>query len=182
MSLFGLGSTKEKSWIEPAVRAMQEQNYAGAQATPSTYTPTGPDLIARYFNPFQEQVTDRTLQGLERGRQMAVNTTGDQAQAAHAFGGSRHGVAEGLTNEGYARTAADTLANLNMQGFDTALGAARDENARSYQYPLTRQQVLNNTLQGVTPMTVRKKQDPGAAMDNFGGLLQTAGNIAAFFA
>ena len=86
----------------------------------------GPD-IQRFQNPYQQQVTDRTLQGLERQRQMQTNTLGAQASQAGAFGGSRHGVAEALTNEAFARQGADTMANLNMQGFNTALGAGQQQ-------------------------------------------------------
>lgn len=86
----------------------------------------GPDM-AQFQNPYQSQVTDQTLADLERQRQMQMNTLGAQAGAAGAFGGSRHGVAESLTNEGFARTGADTLANLNSQGFNTALGAAQNQ-------------------------------------------------------
>lgn len=86
----------------------------------------GPNINA-FQNPYQQQVTDRTLQGLERQRQMQTNTLGAQATAANAFGGSRHGVAEALTNEAFARQGADTLAGLNAQGFNTALGAAQNQ-------------------------------------------------------
>jgi len=83
----------------------------------------GPN-INRFMNPYTSMVTDQTLQDLERQRQMAINTTGQQAQQAGAFGGSRQAVAEALTNEGFARQGAQTFANLQQQGFGQALGAA----------------------------------------------------------
>ena len=86
----------------------------------------GPN-IGQFMNPYTSMVTGRTLSDLERQRQMAVNTTGQQATQAGAFGGSRHGVAEALTNEGFARQGANTLANLQQQGFNTALGAAQNQ-------------------------------------------------------
>jgi len=84
----------------------------------------GPN-IGQFMNPYTSMVTGQTLSDLERQRQMAVNTTGAQATQAGAFGGSRHGVAEALTNEGFARQGAQTLGNLQQQGFNTALGAAQ---------------------------------------------------------
>ena len=84
----------------------------------------GPN-IGQFMNPYTSTVTDQTLSDLERQRQMAVNTTGAQATQAGAFGGSRHGVAEALTNEGFARQGAQTFGNLQQQGFNTALGAAQ---------------------------------------------------------
>lgn len=84
----------------------------------------GPN-IGQFMNPYTSMVTGQTLTDLERQRQMAVNTTGAQATQAGAFGGSRHGVAEALTNEGFARQGAQTFGNLQQQGFNTALGAAQ---------------------------------------------------------
>lgn len=91
---------------------------AGAMAGPN---------IDQFMNPYTEQVTQQTMGDLERQRQMAMNDTGAAATQANAFGGSRHGVAEALTNEGFARQGAQTFANLNQQGFDTALGAAQNQ-------------------------------------------------------
>ena len=84
----------------------------------------GPN-IGQFMNPYTSMVTGQTLSDLERQRQMAVNTTGAQATQAGAFGGSRHGVAEALTNEGFARQGAQAFGNLQQQGFNTALGAAQ---------------------------------------------------------
>ena len=86
----------------------------------------GPN-IGQFMNPYTGMVTGQTLNDLERQRQMAVNTTGAQATQAGAFGGSRHGVAEALTNEGFARQGAQTFGNLQQQGFNTALGAAQNQ-------------------------------------------------------
>jgi hypothetical protein len=79
--------------------------------------------VQRAMNPYIREVTQRTLGDLERQRQMQAMTTAAQAQKAGAFGGSRHGVADSLTNEAFARQAADTAANLNMQGYNTAQSA-----------------------------------------------------------
>ena len=59
-------------------------------------------------------VTDQTLADLERQRQMQQNQIGLQASRAGAFGGSRHGVAEALTNEAFARQGAQTFGNLQL--------------------------------------------------------------------
>jgi hypothetical protein len=86
----------------------------------------GPN-IGQFMNPYTQQVTQNTLADMERQRQMAMNTMGAQASSAGAFGGSRHGVAEALTNEGFARQGAQTFGNLQQQGFNTALGAAQNQ-------------------------------------------------------
>lgn len=76
--------------------------------------------IAQYMNPYQDQVIDRTMQDMERQRQMQTNNIGDRAAAAGAFGGSRHGVAEAETNRGFADQMGNMSAQLRNQGFDTA--------------------------------------------------------------
>ena len=86
----------------------------------------GPN-IGQFMNPYTNMVTGQTLDSLERQRQMQANTTGAQASAAGAFGGSRHGVADALTNEAFARQGAQTFGNLQQQGFNTALGAAQNQ-------------------------------------------------------
>lgn len=86
----------------------------------------GPN-IGQFMNPYTSMVTGQTLQDMERQRQMAVNQTAQQATQAGAFGGSRHGVAEALTNEAAMRQGAQTFANLQQQGFGQALGAAQQQ-------------------------------------------------------
>ena len=54
----------------------------------------GPNIGA-FMNPYQNMVTGQALGDLERQRQMATNAMDAQAGQAGAFGGSRHGVAQG---------------------------------------------------------------------------------------
>lgn len=104
-------------------RSAQGMQAAG-QATMGAMA--GPQIGA-FMNPYTQAVTNQTMLDLERQRQMAGNTMAAQAGAAGAFGGSRHGVADALTNEGFARQGAQTFAGLNQQGFNTALGAAQNQ-------------------------------------------------------
>jgi len=89
----------------------------------------GPANVAPFMNPYQRMVTGQTMQDLERQRQMQQNQIGASATQAGAFGGSRHGVAEALTNEAFARQGAQTFGNLQQQGFNTALQAAQNQQA-----------------------------------------------------
>jgi hypothetical protein len=86
----------------------------------------GPNVGA-FMNPYTSMVTGTALNDLERQRQMATNTTGAQASQAGAFGGSRHGVADALTNEGFARQGSQMFGNLQQQGYNTALNAAQNQ-------------------------------------------------------
>jgi hypothetical protein len=102
------------------------QNVYGQASSLFNQAAAGPN-IGQFMNPYSQMVTGNTLNSLERQRQMQMNSIGQQAGAAGAFGGSRHGVAEALTNEGFARTGAETFGNLQSQGFNTALQAAQNQ-------------------------------------------------------
>lgn len=80
---------------------------------------------AQFLNPFTDAVINTGLSDLDRARQMAIGQGEDQALAAGAFGGSRQGVADSLTNEAFARQAADLSANLRQQGFSQAQQTAQ---------------------------------------------------------
>ena len=91
----------------------------------------GPLQVGAYANPYTSAVIDRTQQDIERQRQMAMNTLGAQATAAGAFGGSRHGVAEGVTAGEYGRMAGDMAAQQRQANYSQALQAAMaDRQAR----------------------------------------------------
>ena len=107
--------------------------FGGAQAGPAAlaqyqgYNPFSAQAaqmdmsqIGQYMNPFQQNVVDATSQQAEAARMQAIGQMGQQATAAKAFGGSRHGVAEGTTNAAYLNNLNNTLANLNMQGYTNA--------------------------------------------------------------
>jgi hypothetical protein len=83
-------------------------------------TPFGEADIAKFFNPYQEQVVQGALGDIERTRQMQEQANMAQATASRAFGGSRQGVVSGMTNEAALRQAATTGAQLRQAGFNTA--------------------------------------------------------------
>jgi len=81
----------------------------------------GPGTIGSYMNPFSEMVKKNALADLESSRQTAIQQMGERANAAKAFGGSRQGVAESLTNLGFAKQAGNLGATLNEQAFNQAM-------------------------------------------------------------
>ena len=89
--------------------------------------------IERFQNPHTDQVVNATMDDLNRQRQRAMMDVGDQAAAAGAFGGSRHGVAEGETNRAFADQAAQTAAQLRQGGFDQASQMAMSDLQRQQQ-------------------------------------------------
>jgi hypothetical protein len=83
-------------------------------------TPFGAADIAKFYNPYQEQVVQGALGDIERTRQMQEQANMAQATASRAFGGSRQGVVSGMTNEAALRQAATTGGQLRQAGFNTA--------------------------------------------------------------
>lgn len=87
--------------------------------------------INQYLNPWTDAVVNSGLSDLDLARQRAVTQGAGAATAAGAFGGSRHGVADSLTNEAALREAANLSANTRAAGFNTALGAATNDANRN---------------------------------------------------
>lgn len=89
--------------------------------------------LSGFMNPYQKQVTDTTMADLERQRQIqrnADNQSATMAGGGSAFGGSRAGVADSLTNDAYFRNAGATLANLNLGNFNNAQNVALQSGAQ----------------------------------------------------
>lgn len=87
------------------------------------------NLVNQYMNPYTDAVINTGLSDLERARQGAVQQTGQRAMAAKAFGGSRQGVAEALTNQQFGTQAGNMIAQLRNQGYTQALNAAQNQQA-----------------------------------------------------
>lgn len=89
--------------------------------------------IQNYMNPYTENVINAGLQDNERSRQMQRISTGDQFQAANAFGGSRQGVENAETNSAYDRNAQSLISNQLSQGYGQALQASQSDADRAQQ-------------------------------------------------
>lgn len=111
------------------------------------YQGATPELIARFQDPYQQDVIDATLADINRQQQLSLQQGGDQAMAAGAYGGSRHGVADALTREGYDRNATGAVANLRSQGYQSALSAAQNEAAGQNAYQMALEQLYGNYAQ-----------------------------------
>jgi hypothetical protein len=101
---------------------------------------TGPGSIGSYMNPYTEQVRANALSDLESARRSAIQQTGERATQARAFGGSRQGVAEALTNAGFARQAGTLGTQLNENAFNNAVQLQAADLARQQQADAANQQ------------------------------------------
>ena len=100
----------------------------------------GPGTIGSYMNPFSDMVRKNALADLESSRQTAIQQMGERATAAKAFGGSRQGVAESLTNLGFAKQAGNLGATLNEQAFNQAMAAQQADIGRRSAADIANQQ------------------------------------------
>jgi hypothetical protein len=100
----------------------------------------GPGTIGSYMNPYTESVRANALSDLESSRQMAIGQLGERATAAKAFGGSRQGVAEALTNQGFAKQAANLGTTLNEQAFNQAMAMQQADIGRRSAADIANQQ------------------------------------------
>jgi len=124
--------------------------FGGASAGPAAMSQAAQanmGNIGQYYNPYQRDVIDATMADLEKGRQGAVQQMGQQAMAAKAFGGSRQGVAEALTNQAYGEQAGKTVSQMRAQGFDTAANLMQQDVARQQQTGLSNQAARNQMSQ-----------------------------------
>lgn len=78
----------------------------------------------QFMNPYQQQVIDRMNEQFGVQNQMTSNMVNDQATQARAFGGSRHGIAQGTALAENARNQGMQVAGLLNQGFDNSMNRA----------------------------------------------------------
>ena len=95
------------------------------QLTNLGLTPFTGEEITAFQNPYEQQVVQNTLQDIEDQRRMGQIAEAQRATAARAFGGSRQGVQQALTNQAALRQAATTAANLRQQGYGQAAQLAQ---------------------------------------------------------
>jgi hypothetical protein len=119
----GLGGPGISSTDYAAQMAALSGTYQPAelQAAQANLGMSGPGSIGSYMNPYTSLVRQNALEDLESSRRMAIGQTGERAMQARAFGGSRQGVAEALTNQAFAKQAGTLGTQLNESAFNQAV-------------------------------------------------------------
>lgn len=78
--------------------------------------------ISKYMNPYISNVVDSVKAMSDQNLSNALTQTADQAIGSHAFGGSRHGVQEGVATAQNNLNTNNLLSNLLSQGYTQATG------------------------------------------------------------
>jgi len=89
--------------------------------------------IASYMNPYTDEVVNRSLEDIARQRDIALNANQGKVAAANAFGNTRRGIQEAVVVDPYAKSMADTAAQLRQQGYTQATGLATGDIERDTQ-------------------------------------------------
>lgn len=83
--------------------------------------------LTPYLNPYTDDVVNSSMSDLERARQIQQVQDNQNATGNNAFGGSRQGVQDSLTNDAYLRNVASTTSALRSAGYDKAVSAAQGD-------------------------------------------------------
>lgn len=90
-----------------------------------------PAMANAYMNPYQQNVIGGLQQSATQNYQTMANQLGAEATRAGAFGGSRHGVAQGQMAADVQRDLNQQIGNMMYSGYNNALSQAQtDQNMR----------------------------------------------------
>jgi hypothetical protein len=129
----------------------------------------------QYINPYQQQVLDRSISRQVTDRDIALNEVGANADAAGAFGGSRHGLVESQIYDRSNRNIGDLAAGMNREGF---LDQANLANTQINQQQNAANGLLNTAGQGFgfgQAITGQQQQD-GTQQQNLIQQILNGGN------
>ena len=85
---------------------------------------TGPLDINSYLNPYTDEVQKRAEDAAQRSLTGNLLANSDAARKSSAFGGSRFGIQNAVTQAESTRGIGDLVASLRAKGFDTATATA----------------------------------------------------------
>lgn len=114
------------------------------------YREFDPASIARFQNPYNDQVRDATLAQMDQADAQSFNTLKSNLAGSGGFGNERRGIMEGELAGQQARDRASMIAGLNAQGFQQAQGAAMGENQNYNQFDMQLQALINQLRGGFT--------------------------------
>lgn len=83
--------------------------------------------MSKYMNPYTDEVINKSMADMDRSRVTALMGNSDAAQKAGAFGGSRHGIVDAVTNAESIKDQGLMASQLRSSGYDKALAAAQQD-------------------------------------------------------
>jgi len=149
----GMGYTPSQVGVAGQSASVTPTNVTGSNVTGSNVTGSnvlGNNVsanqlantsLAPYMNPYTQQVINANESDILRGANIGMGQLQGQAQAAGAFGGSRHGVAMGDIGRETLQQLAQSSAGLRQAGYQNAQNAAFQDIGNNFQGQLANQGV-----------------------------------------
>ena len=106
---------------------MNAANYTPQKVDPQTLAGTN---LFPYMNPYTQEVINKTLPIMQQGLALQQNQQQNQANSANAFGGSRQGIQQGVTQAQGALNEAQMAAQLNQANYAQAVQGATGDITR----------------------------------------------------
>jgi hypothetical protein len=132
-----------------------------------------------YMNPYTQSVINQTLPIMQQNLALQQNQVQDQAAGANAFGGSRQGIQQGVTQAQGAMGMGQMAAQLNQANYGQAQAAAQSDvaaqnqaMAQNQQAGLSQEQLANAASQGLGQLGTQQMQNNIA---NYGMLTSAGG-------
>lgn len=143
---------------------------AASQLTAQGSSPISAGEINNYMNPYLQQVGQTTMAEMQQNNAIQQQQLLGSAAASGALGGNRVGLAQSALANQQDLAANATLANINAQGYNTALGAAQTTAG---------QQLQGGFLMGQTGQLAENAALTGlsAPISEAGALAQGYGNL-----
>jgi hypothetical protein len=146
----GVSSGTQQAWDTAANSgATGQPDYNAAEAGYANVGGSGPSYVtpgmlantdlAPYMNPYTNDVVNTSLAALNQQREQAIMGNADKASSANAFGGSRQGITDAVTNSQSAMAAGQLAAQLNAQNFTQAQAGATGDINRQFSGALANQ-------------------------------------------
>lgn len=120
---------------------------AGAATVNSAAQGIGAADISQFYNPYQQDVIDATMQDVGQNNAMAQRAYTANEAAQSGLGGNGYFVGKAQLTGQQGRNDASTLANLRSTGFNTALSAAQAQKAQQLAAGQAQAQIGGQTAQ-----------------------------------
>ena len=127
--LYGNVGSTNAAFQQAGATTNQLMGYNPSTVTPQMLASTN---LQPYMNPYTQSVINPSMQLLAQQNQQGLNSIGNNAIGAKAFGGSRQGVAEGAQNAQSNLLAGQLGAQLYGQNFTQAQAAATGDINRDF--------------------------------------------------
>lgn len=116
--------TQASQGLTGAMGATAQQAFQPMQTGPMTVAGSN---VGQYMNPYTNQVIGNLARDTGRAMEMGANQLGAQASRAGAFGGSRHGIAQGQMMGDALRGFQNQVGQLRLGGFTNAQQMAQQD-------------------------------------------------------